>query len=101
VQVDPILPHSDIAPFSPAWDMQFTKLWLFSFTQYDKIVYLDSDILIVDNLEPLFDLGPDVRDQPWDHHVEWEYRKSPVLEILADDVINGTSFKSYAFGAAA
>jgi alpha-N-acetylglucosamine transferase len=102
LEVDPIQPHSDIVPYSPRWIMQFTKLWLFGLTQYDKIVYLDADILIVDNLEPLFDLRRDVRGHEWEQSVRWDYeRKSPVLQVLADDVANGTSLDSYAFGAAA
>ena len=38
------------------WVDQFSKLNMWSFTQYDKIAYLDSDAFPVDNLDDVFDL---------------------------------------------
>lgn len=38
------------------WENTFIKLNLFDFEQYDKILYVDSDMLILGDLTPLFEL---------------------------------------------
>ncbi len=38
-----------------SWKSTFTKLEIFDLTRFDKIVYLDADMLICDNLDHLFD----------------------------------------------
>src|SRR5690606_3624872 len=37
------------------WQFTFEKLYIFSLTQFDKIVYLDSDMLVLENIDELFD----------------------------------------------
>ncbi len=38
------------------WRVSFQKLAIFSFTQYEKIVFLDSDTMLVQNVDELFGL---------------------------------------------
>lgn len=37
------------------WTNTFSKLRMFEFDEYDKIIFLDSDMLIVDNIDNLFE----------------------------------------------
>ena len=37
------------------WNTIFQKLWIFDMTEYSKIVYLDSDIMVMQNIDELFD----------------------------------------------
>ncbi|HEX8348407.1 MAG TPA: glycosyltransferase, partial [Hymenobacter sp.] len=37
------------------WTHTFDKLHLFGLTQFDKLVYLDSDMMILANIDELFD----------------------------------------------
>lgn len=38
----------------PHWENTFSKLRIFGMTQFDKIVFLDSDMLVIDNIDELF-----------------------------------------------
>lgn len=38
------------------WINTFDKLYIFELTQYDKIIYLDSDLYIAKNIDDLFDM---------------------------------------------
>lgn len=40
------------------WNYSFDKLFVFGLTQFEKVVFLDSDMLIVRNLDHLFDCAP-------------------------------------------
>lgn len=37
------------------WNTIFQKLWIFDMTEYSKIVYLDCDIMVLQNVDELFD----------------------------------------------
>ena len=39
------------------WKNTFIKLTLFNLTKYEKILYLDSDMMVTGNIEPLFELN--------------------------------------------
>ena len=39
------------------WKYTFDKINVFSLTEYDKVVYLDSDFLILENIDHLFKLS--------------------------------------------
>ncbi len=43
---------------NPYWIYTFDKLNVFSLTEYKKIVYLDTDLLILKNVDELFDFKP-------------------------------------------
>ena len=40
--------------FAKTWSLSLTKLEIFKMTQYDKIIYLDADIMVLKNLDHLF-----------------------------------------------
>jgi len=42
-------------PTLDRWKDMFTKLLLWNLTEYDKLVYLDSDTIVVDNFDEIFD----------------------------------------------
>ena len=41
-------------PYTPYWQNTFTKLHIFDLTDFDKIVYLDSDLFITSSIDDLF-----------------------------------------------
>lgn len=43
-------------PFKNKWRLTYTKLHLFGLTQFDKLVYIDADMVILENIDHLFDL---------------------------------------------
>lgn len=43
------------ASFAKTWSLCLTKLKLFNLTQFDKIIFLDSDIMVLKNLDNLFE----------------------------------------------
>jgi alpha-N-acetylglucosamine transferase len=46
VSIEPIRPsHNWLTPLSSRWEDQFSKLRVFGMTQYERILYLDSDML--------------------------------------------------------
>jgi hypothetical protein len=50
-------PHSGSHNFQRRLDYVFTKLHLFSLVQYAKVVYLDTDVVVMRSLAPLFRCG--------------------------------------------
>ena len=44
-------------PDNPRHNEQFTKLRLWTFTEYDRVIYLDGDCLVVGDLSPLFSIS--------------------------------------------
>ncbi|WP_019205562.1 glycosyltransferase [Limosilactobacillus ingluviei] len=58
--IEPIVANDNIARENensnqPKWTNTFSKLKIFDFTDYDKLVFLDSDMLVVSNLDNLFE----------------------------------------------
>ena len=47
------LPES-VNPLEKAFEISWIKLHLFSLTQYDQILYLDSDVVLLKDISPLF-----------------------------------------------
>ena len=39
---------------TPHWNKTFGKLYIFGMTEFDKIVYIDSDMLLIKNVDNLF-----------------------------------------------
>jgi glycogenin len=48
-------PKLVLDPQLKRWNFTYSKLNIFGLTQFDKIVYLDSDMLILQNIDDLFD----------------------------------------------
>ncbi|KAF1814883.1 nucleotide-diphospho-sugar transferase [Eremomyces bilateralis CBS 781.70] len=56
VPVDLLLPDTPwLSPATDRYDDQFTKLRLFGLEQYDRILYVDNDMLLTRCLDPIFD----------------------------------------------
>lgn len=55
VEVEPIKVDMQSIQLNSYWSKTFTKLALFDLTEYDKLVYLDADMLIKENIDSLFD----------------------------------------------
>jgi len=70
------------------WKNTFDKLNVFSLTEYEKIVYLDSDLLILENIDNLFNEEHITmsRDLPW--HYDKFNSGIMVLEPNMDDYNN-------------
>ena len=51
----PSVEYNNQNKVNPHWMFTFDKLNLFKLMDYEKIVYLDSDFLILENLDHLFD----------------------------------------------
>jgi alpha-N-acetylglucosamine transferase len=56
--------HWTASPSQPRWVDQFTKLRLFELTQYDRILYMDTDMLLTRPLDAIFD-EPEVAKPYW------------------------------------
>jgi alpha-N-acetylglucosamine transferase len=55
VAVDPLTPQAwEASPAQSRWIDQFTKLRLFELTQYDRVVYMDNDMLLTRPLDGIF-----------------------------------------------
>jgi len=52
---DEILSANRASDYHQHWAHVFEKLLVFSLTQFDKLVYIDSDILVVRNIDDLFE----------------------------------------------
>lgn len=50
-----ILSANEKSDYHRHWSYVFDKLHAFSLTQFEKIVYIDSDVLVVRNIDDLFD----------------------------------------------
>lgn len=66
--VNPLPPPSNVNPDEVygRWKDQYTKLLLWNMTQYERLVYIDADALVIKPIEELFDL-PTVQtgDEEW------------------------------------
>ena len=66
------------------WDNTFSKLLMFELTEYEKIVYLDSDMLVLRNLDHLFEkphLSAAVPDKLMPGHESWVQLCSALMVI--------------------
>ena len=77
------------------WDNTFSKLLMFELVQYEKIVYLDSDMLVLRNLDHLFErphMSAAVPDKLMPGHESWVQLCSALMVIepqagLADAIM--------------
>lgn len=83
-QIDPIRPEgSDQCNFAMAhYVINYSKLRIWLFDEFEKIVYLDADIIVYDNIDHLFDL-PHGRlyavmdcfcEQTWSHSLQFKVK---------------------------
>ena len=43
-------------PYFKRWDLDFAKLFLWSYLEYDKICWIDSDIILLKNIDEVFNI---------------------------------------------
>jgi len=75
------------------WNNTLSKLLIFELTQFEKIVFLDSDMVIFQNLDHLFDLphmSAVAADQLTDGHEDWVQLNSGLMVIRPESRL-GTS----------
>lgn len=68
----------------PYWNNTFDKFNIFDLEEYDKIVYLDSDIYVRDNIDELFDkpnMSAVVAGKSFPGNESWEELNSGVMVI--------------------
>lgn len=72
------------------WNYSFDKLRIWGLTQYEKIVFLDSDMLILKNLDHLFDceaFSGVIAGQSFPGHENWQDINSGLMVIIPDKKI--------------
>ena len=60
--VNRIAPRDEANTF-PRFRDQFTKLILFNMTEYESVVYFDSDVLVINDIEPLLNVYKHIDNQ--------------------------------------
>lgn len=56
-EIEPVCPPESQTQFSRAYYVvNYSKLRIWEFVEYERMVYLDADILVIDNIDHLFDL---------------------------------------------
>jgi glycogenin len=72
------------------WNFTFDKLLIFGLTQFEKLVFLDSDLLILENLDFLFD-KPHMTATKADTVIkDWNWLNSGTMVIVPDvDILEG------------
>ncbi|KAI9844352.1 MAG: hypothetical protein M1837_005656 [Sclerophora amabilis] len=55
-KVDPLVPQQKVNVVAQRFEDTWTKLRVFSLLEYDKIIFLDADILIMGEMDPMFEI---------------------------------------------
>lgn len=63
------------------WAASFTKLLAFNQTQYDRLIHLDSDVLVLQNMDELFFLPPSPLALPRAYWLDRSYLTSLLMVI--------------------
>ncbi len=58
--VIPVPLPSNVQIAHPEWCLAFARIQFFGLEQYDRILALDADMVVLDDLDPLFELDPPV-----------------------------------------
>lgn len=82
-------PKIDLGEFAdknprPYWNETFFKLRIFAMEQYDKLLYIDSDMIVLDNLDHLFECGHITAVQGGKLIYGWEDINSGLMLIEPD-----------------
>lgn len=68
---------------STYWADSFTKFHAFSLTQYDRVIYMDSDSIIRKRMDQLFFLPPALLAAPLDYSTHPPHQRPKVIESLS------------------
>lgn len=67
------------------WNYTLDKLWMFELVQFDKLVYLDSDMVVLHNIDELFDkphMAAVVAGKQYPGNEAWELLNSGCMVIV-------------------
>ncbi|XP_059652249.1 galactinol synthase 2-like [Cornus florida] len=82
-EIEPVYPPENSTEFAMAYYViNYSKLRIWEFVEYSKMIYLDGDIQVFENIDHLFDLPNDyfyaVMDcfceKTWSHTTQYKYR---------------------------
>lgn len=68
----------------PHWNETLNKLFMFELTQFDKIIYLDSDMIVLENIDELFSkphMAAVVAGKKHPGHESWSKLNSGIMVI--------------------
>ena len=87
---------SDFKETSGHWGNTFDKIFLFGLSEFSKLVYLDSDMLVLKNLDELFE-KPHLSAVAAGHleHSDWTRLNSGLMVIEPEDQLPGKIVASF------
>jgi len=71
----------------PQWSRTFDKLLVWGLTQFEKIVFVDSDIIVVENIDDLFeypDFSAVISGRDFPGNESWDFMNSGVVVLTPD-----------------
>ncbi|KAI9807356.1 MAG: hypothetical protein M1833_000099 [Piccolia ochrophora] len=54
--IEPLIPRQEVRTVAERFDDTWTKLRVFDLVEYDKVVFLDADIMVMGEMDSLFDI---------------------------------------------
>lgn len=103
IEVEPIKINTQSIKINSYWNKTFTKLALFGLTEYDKLVYLDADMLIKENIDSLFEqphLTSVCAGQQYPGNENWKTLNSGLMVIepqvgLVEKLVNNVDISKH------
>ncbi|XVF38932.1 hypothetical protein REPUB_Repub20aG0145200 [Reevesia pubescens] len=81
-EIQPVYPPANQTPFAMAYYViNYSKLRIWEFVEYEKMIYLDGDIQVFDNIDHLFDLADGYFYAVMDCFCEKTWSSSPQYKI--------------------
>ncbi|XP_028779444.1 galactinol synthase 2 [Neltuma alba] len=81
-EIEPVYPPENQTQFAMAYYViNYSKLRIWNFVEYSKMIYLDGDIQVFDNIDHLFDLPNDYFYAVMDCFCEKTWSQSPQYQI--------------------
>ncbi len=85
IRVVDAIKRNNEATFNPRWNFTFDKLLIFEQTQFDKLVFLDADMLVLQNLDHLFekpDMSAVCAGVSYPGNERWEGLNSGIMVVV-------------------
>ncbi|XP_034707168.1 galactinol synthase 2-like [Vitis riparia] len=90
-EIEPVNPPENQTQFSMAYYViNYSKLRIWEFVEYSKIIYLDGDIQVFGNIDHLFDLGNGHFHAVMDCFCERSWSNSPQYNIV---LLNASNYR--------
>ncbi|KAL0371573.1 UNVERIFIED_CONTAM: Galactinol synthase 1 [Sesamum angustifolium] len=92
-EIDPIYPPDNQTQFAMAYYViNYSKLRIWAFVEYNKMVYLDGDIQVYDNIDHLFDLEDGYFYAVMDCFCEKTWSHTPTIQTWLLPAMPGKGF---------